>query len=136
MTKERIKIVLNNMSLSKEDKNSLFKLFIELIDNNKSSYTKEEIDDKFVNKETLNNDYINKTDIENNYVSKEYIKNTYLTKTNITNTYITKTDVNKTYATKTELNNKQATLVSGTNIKTINGESLLGSGDIVIPIQS
>jgi hypothetical protein len=27
---------------------------------------------------------------------------------------------------------KQATLVSGTNIKTVNGESLLGSGDIVI----
>ena len=33
----------------------------------------------------------------------------------------------------TELgNNKQATLVSGTNIKTINGESILGSGDIEI----
>jgi hypothetical protein len=30
------------------------------------------------------------------------------------------------------INTKQATLVSGTNIKTINGESLLGSGDIVI----
>lgn len=29
-------------------------------------------------------------------------------------------------------NNKQATLVSGTNIKTINGTSLLGSGDITI----
>jgi len=28
--------------------------------------------------------------------------------------------------------NKQATLVSGTNIKTINGESILGSGDIEI----
>lgn len=31
-----------------------------------------------------------------------------------------------------ELSNKQNTLVSGTNIKTINGQSLLGSGDIVI----
>lgn len=30
------------------------------------------------------------------------------------------------------LNNKQAKLVSGTNIKTINGTSLLGSGDITI----
>jgi hypothetical protein len=29
-------------------------------------------------------------------------------------------------------NGKQAKLVSGTNIKTINGESILGSGDIVI----
>jgi hypothetical protein len=30
---------------------------------------------------------------------------------------------------------KQDTLVSGTNIKTINGESVLGSGDIVTSIQ-
>ena len=35
-------------------------------------------------------------------------------------------------ATKGELNEKQDTLVSGTNIKTINGTSLLGSGNIVI----
>ena len=35
-------------------------------------------------------------------------------------------------ATKTELNAKQDTLVSGTNIKTINGTSILGSGNIVI----
>ena len=33
-------------------------------------------------------------------------------------------------ATQTALNAKQATLVSGTNIKTINGQTLLGSGDI------
>lgn len=33
---------------------------------------------------------------------------------------------------QTTLDNKQASLVSGTNIKTINGETLLGSGDIVI----
>lgn len=32
----------------------------------------------------------------------------------------------------TALNGKQATLVSGTNIKTVNGNDLLGSGDIVI----
>lgn len=32
----------------------------------------------------------------------------------------------------TELNAKQDTLVSGTNIKTINGETLIGSGDITI----
>ena len=35
-------------------------------------------------------------------------------------------------ATKAELNSKQDTLVSGTNIKTVNGTSLLGSGNIVI----
>ena len=33
---------------------------------------------------------------------------------------------------QTQLNAKQATLVSGTNIKTVNGTSLLGSGDITV----
>lgn len=36
------------------------------------------------------------------------------------------------YALKTDLNGKQDKLVSGTNIKTINGESILGAGDITI----
>lgn len=36
------------------------------------------------------------------------------------------------FATKTELAQKQDTLVSGTNIKTINGTSILGSGNIAI----
>lgn len=38
----------------------------------------------------------------------------------------------ETIATKAELQGKQDTLVSGTNIKTINGETILGSGDITI----
>ena len=37
-----------------------------------------------------------------------------------------------TFATKTELSSKQETLVSGTNIKTVNGNSLLGEGNIEI----
>jgi hypothetical protein len=43
-------------------------------------------------------------------------------------------DANKpiSSATQTALNGKQDTLVSGTNIKTINGDSLLGSGDITV----
>lgn len=43
-------------------------------------------------------------------------------------------DANKpiSTATQTALNSKQDTLVSGTNIKTINNQSLLGSGNIVI----
>lgn len=36
------------------------------------------------------------------------------------------------YATISQLNNKQDKLVSGTNIKSINGESLLGKGDLSI----
>lgn len=46
------------------------------------------------------------------------------------------TSIPDEYVTETELNaglgNKQDTLVSGTNIKTVNGESLLGSGNIDI----
>ncbi len=43
-------------------------------------------------------------------------------------------DANKpvSTATQTALNAKQATLVSATNIKTINSNSLLGSGDLAI----
>lgn len=43
-------------------------------------------------------------------------------------------DVNKpiSTATQTALNGKQDTLVSGTNIKTVNSNSLVGSGDVVI----
>jgi hypothetical protein len=44
----------------------------------------------------------------------------------ITGTLSSQTDL------QSALNGKQATLVSGTNIKTINGNSLLGSGDITI----
>ena len=46
-------------------------------------------------------------------------------------------DANKpvSTATQTALNAKQDTLVSGTNIKTINGTSVLGSGDIVTSVQ-
>lgn len=45
---------------------------------------------------------------------------------NITGTLSNQADL------QTALNSKQATLVSGTNIKTINGNTLLGSGDILI----
>lgn len=43
-------------------------------------------------------------------------------------------DANKPVSTPTQtaLNAKQATLVSATNIKTVNGNSLLGSGDLVL----
>lgn len=38
----------------------------------------------------------------------------------------------KTTGLQTALDGKQATLVSGTNIKTVNGTSLLGSGDVTV----
>ena len=42
------------------------------------------------------------------------------------------TQLNETKADKTELNAKQDALVSGTNVKTINNESILGEGNITI----
>lgn len=40
-----------------------------------------------------------------------------------------------TFATKTELATKQDTLVSGTNIKTINSQSILGSGNLELTVE-
>lgn len=57
----------------------------------------------------------------------------YYTKDQIDDTFVSK-DILKDYATKTEVEGKQNQLVSGTNIKTINGESILGSGNIEIKV--
>jgi len=46
--------------------------------------------------------------------------------------YVGNGSTNIALAKKTEVDEKQVTLVSGTNIKTINSTSLLGSGDISI----
>jgi hypothetical protein len=47
--------------------------------------------------------------------------------------YVTESELSaKGYATTSALANKQDKLVSGTNIKTINGQSILGEGDIEI----
>ena len=50
--------------------------------------------------------------------------------TNVPSEYITEGELND--ALTAQLNSKQDTLVSGTNIKTINGNSILGSGDLTI----
>ena len=48
--------------------------------------------------------------------------------------HVANTDIHVTAEQKTAWANKQDALVSGTNIKTINSTSLLGSGDISIPV--
>ena len=54
----------------------------------------------------------------------------------VTSTYPNPTELSYvkgvTSAIQTQMNGKQSALVSGTNIKTINSQSLLGSGNIVI----
>lgn len=49
--------------------------------------------------------------------------------------YLTQHQDISNLATKDEVNAKQDSLVSGTNIKTINGESILGSGDIELAVE-
>lgn len=59
---------------------------------------------------------------------------TYATKAEIPSLdgYLTETEASETYATKEQVSSKQDQLVSGTNIKTVNGQSLLGNGNIQI----
>ena len=81
------------------------------------------VDEKLSNKQPKG-DYALKTEIPTNVSQLNNDKN-----------YQTAEDVNSAtagLATKAEVNSKQDTLVSGTNIKTINGNSLLGSGNIEI----
>lgn len=82
---------------------------------------------------------------EDNKLPYSFISNvpTELSQFNNDANYVTATDVNgeiddagQTYVTETllssELEKKQDKLVSGINVRTINGNSILGSGDIVI----
>ena len=84
--------------------------------------------------------YLTETKASETYATKQELGNKldtatynsekagFETKENAAATYQVKGD----YATKQEIAGKQDTLVSGTNIKTINGNSVLGAGDIVI----
>ena len=66
--------------------------------------------------------------------TKSHAAATYATKEEIPSLdgYLTETEASETYATKEQVSSKQDQLVSGTNIKTVNGQSLLGEGNIEI----
>ena len=72
-------------------------------------------------------DFLTKATADETYQPKgEYL-------TSVPEEYVTETELNgKGYATTAQLNGKQDALVSGTNIKTVNGNSLLGEGNIEI----
>lgn len=72
-------------------------------------------------------DFVTKATADGTYQPKgEYL-------TSIPENYVTDAELNeKGYATTAQLNTKQDALVSGTNIKTVNGNSLLGEGNITI----
>ena len=84
----------------------------------------------------LNNDsgFVTSTEVSTTYATKAEVPtktsqlandSTYQTKANLDTALATKAD-------KSSLNSKQDKLVSGTNIKTINDQSILGSGNISI----
>ena len=96
-----------------------------------SVYTKVEADDKYASNVELNHvkaELATKADTSslNDYALKSEITG-LATKEELAN-YQPIGD----YATTTQLNSKQDTLVSGTNIKTVNGQSILGEGNIEI----
>lgn len=83
-------------------------------------YTKAEVDEMSeVAAQGINDLNTNKLDV------------TAYTPTDLTN-YYTKSETSGKTEIQTALGTKQGTLVSGTNIKTVNNESLLGSGNITI----
>lgn len=109
-----------------------------------SVYTKAEADEKFATNVELNqvlSEYA--TNVELNHVKEELATkadtsslNDYALKSEITG-LATKEELANyqpigDYATTTQLNSKQDTLVSGQNIKTINGQSVIGEGNIDI----
>ena len=105
-------------------------------------------DNKYANKTDIPTDFYTKQEVDDK--DKNIIRNTSLnfaTKTQLNtaisdevsradNKYANKTDIPTDFYTKQEVDDKVSTkqdvLVSGTNIKTINGKDILGSGDLTI----
>lgn len=81
-------------------------------------------------------DYLLKSEAQSTYATKRELgaKLDVETYNSDKATFALKSELPDTsdFATTEQLNGKQDTLVSGTNIKTVNGNSLLGSGDITI----
>lgn len=73
-------------------------------------------------------DYYTKSQVDESIQDLDDNFDDYYTKEETDNKYQPKGD----YLTEASIANKQDTLVSGTNIKTINGSSILGSGNLVI----
>ena len=101
--------------------------------NSENYYNKTEVDGKLALKADKSeipdtSEFITKEE----YNPKELATAKALTQLNETKADKTELPDVSTFATKTELNAKQDTLVSGTNIKTINNQSILGEGNIEI----
>ncbi len=88
------------------------------------TYNKAEVDTKIAEIPSADlTNYYNKTEVDNKIAD--------IPETDLSN-YYNKTETYSKVETDSLVDTKQDTLVSGTSIKTINGESVLGSGDIEI----
>lgn len=101
--------------------------------NSANYYNKTEVDGKLALKADKSeipdtSEFITKAE----YNPKELATAKALTQLNETKADKTEIPDVSTFATKTELNAKQDALVSGTNIKTVNNQSILGEGNITI----
>ena len=101
--------------------------------NSENYYNKTEVDGKLALKADKSeipdtSDFLTKEE----YNPKELATAKALTQLNETKADKTELPDVSTFATKTELNAKQDTLVSGTNVKTINNQSIIGEGNITI----
>ena len=137
---ERIEVKVKDQWIPVKDKDNYYPAELE---NDSNFITQETIDalqssiDSLVD-EVNENEYVAAqalTKLENEKANKSDVPTSLSQLTNdsgfITASEIPSQDLSG-YATVESLSSKQDTLVSGTNIKTINGESLLGSGDITI----
>ena len=102
------------------------------------SYTKAESDDKYALKNQVPTDVYTKSETDDKLALKADKSeipslNGYATENWVNNQgYLKEHQDLSNYATKADLNKKQDVLVSGQNIKTINGQDIFGSGDITI----
>ena len=105
-------------------------------------YTKSQIDGKgyITNADLVTKNYVTRSNLtstltdyytESEADAKFQPKGNYLT--SVPSEYVTETELtSKGYATTSQVTAKQDKLISGTNIKTVNGTSILGSGNIEI----
>ena len=95
------------------------------------------ITNNYVSNSSLSTNYYLKKDVYNKQETEDIVE---ILRTDISNTYVQKEHYDSAISTlnssvnkvETKIQKKQDKLVSGTNIKTINNESILGSGNIEV----
>lgn len=95
-------------------------------------YTKSEVDSALSAK-TDNADFTAYTSTTDTVISNKADATAVTAVNNVLTAHTADTTIHVTSSDKTTWSGKQDALVSGTNIKTVGGNSLLGSGDIAFP---